>query len=927
MTHRRPHRLLFLLVLCLAAAAIGGEVRAQQPEAPPYSLVVRGVPLQQALEALGRLTRIDLVYTSDLVEGKHTFCAGRRLSAEALLACVLSGSGLDYVRSSSGAYVLIEAVQEQPRFGYLSGSVVDGVTGAPLPFANVLLADAAAGTSANEAGLFSFAALLSGPHRVVVTYVGYETTVDSVWIAPGARERVVLSLSPREVAMPPIVVDGLEQRLPSTSLGRGELSPSAWAAAFSAATPDVVRAATTLIGVSAQQPLADLHIQGGAAGEHLTLLDGVPVRDPVSLGRHLGAFSPLALARIDIQKAGFGAAFGSHLSGAVALEQDVSGERRAAVSADPLSLNAMLQTRLRLPGGRHGAVMVAARRSAWDVYRDPGLSSLLRHWSAVDPLFASAWLGERVSRATLTAIGYEPRVAFSDVHAAARVHLSPFRVLHASAYRAGNHIAADLSALNADSPADADQLFMTRDDYDWENWAGQVRHSWLLGARSIATLHVLGGLHASSYTYGGLRAPVPHALSAPARDRAADSLRALPAPPGSDERNRISEVSLKGVLEHSFTPRYHAEAGLEATHVDSRFRFDNPFVAALRHETATWNLAAYARAEIGLGLQTTIEPGLRLTYVPLRDALYAEPRLAVRYDRPQSRIGGYAVRLAGGVYRQFTNQFELTSAGSSAVFPSILFWLPLDGTLSPPRVYHLAAEALVTPATGWSASLEAYYKSQPRLLTLDYAGLASGGDWESPSYQTGAGQPQSTFVAATSGRAYGGGVRLQRDGARGRLTASYSFTRAERRFPARFGGRLQPVPWNTPHRVLLDAEARFSGSFGAGLSGEGGWGRRWAYRRAYYDYLAVRPDPSGFGPHDLSDPARTVLPPYLRLDAGITYRRSVGAATLHLRAFVLNLLDRRNVYDQSLETSSSTTSAFPRLLPGRQPVVGVRVEY
>ena len=34
--------------------------------------------------------------------------------------------------------------------------------------------------------------------------------------------------------------------------------------------------------------------------QHITLLDGVPVRDPVSLGRYLGAFSPLALNRMTV---------------------------------------------------------------------------------------------------------------------------------------------------------------------------------------------------------------------------------------------------------------------------------------------------------------------------------------------------------------------------------------------------------------------------------------------------------------------------------------------------------------------------------------------------------------------------------------------------------------------------------------------------
>ncbi|MEE8501424.1 MAG: carboxypeptidase-like regulatory domain-containing protein, partial [Kiloniellales bacterium] len=283
-----------------------------------YTLVLRGVAMNQALEELVRLTQIDLVYNSDLVVGKHVYCAGRDLSAEALLRCVLARSGLDYVRSSAGTYILIEGLERPPRYGDLAGSIVDQVTGEPLPYANVLLADASAGTTTDKAGLFSFSSVLSGMHRLVVTYVGYEAAVDSVWVGAGDAKRLEIALRPKELTMVPIVINGLVQRLPSSELGTGTLASHQLEAFHGAGTPDVARGVSGLPGIAVHQPLADLHIQGGASGEHLTLLDGVPVRDPVSLGRHLSAFSPLALDRLTVHKAGFGAEHGSHLSGVIA---------------------------------------------------------------------------------------------------------------------------------------------------------------------------------------------------------------------------------------------------------------------------------------------------------------------------------------------------------------------------------------------------------------------------------------------------------------------------------------------------------------------------------------------------------------------------------------------------------------------------------
>lgn len=671
---RQSTRTSFLV--CLLATLLGSTAYGQVDEHYTYNLVLRGVPMGQALEELARLTEINLVYTSALVSEKQVFCAATDASAETLLQCLLAGSGLDYVRSSAGTYVLIEALEEPSFYGDLAGSIVDLDTGEPLPFANVLLADASTGTTSNEAGLFSFSSVLAGLHRVVVTYVGYETTVDSIWVAGGNRQRLQIALRPESVPMPTIVIDGLAQRLPSTTLGMGALSGRQLVGYYTAGTPDVARGAGSLPGVAVHQPLADLYIQGGDSGEHLTLLDGVAVRDPVSLGRHLSAFSPLAINRLSVHKAGFGAEHGSHLSGVIAVEQDVAGAGRPGVmvSADPVSFNAKAQGQIGFPGGWRGAAMVAVRSSLWDVYRDPGIESLLRHWNVVDPVLASRWLGEDVNTGTLGAQQYQPSVAFSDLHAAVRVHMSPFRTLHASVYRARNGIASDLSVVNASAASEQDRLILTSDDYDWSNWAAQVRHDWIMGARSIASMQVRGSWHASQYSYRSLQDQVAPGADPQGLAQSIEALRtSLGTARGSYEHNEIRELSAHATLTHSFATRHHVEASLLAAHTDSQFRLGNQFIAAFWHEATAWEFAGYVKETLTLGLQTTVEPGLRLTYLPHRSTVYAEPRLAVRYDRAASRIGPYALRIAGGLYRQYTNQFELSSSGSTSVVPSIRF--------------------------------------------------------------------------------------------------------------------------------------------------------------------------------------------------------------------------------------------------------------
>ncbi len=907
----------------------GSDEGTDRNHSDRHTLVLRGVPMDRALEELAHLTKIDLVYSSDLASGRHVYCDGRGVSAETLLKCILSDSGVDYVRSSGGTYVLIEELRTPPRLGDLGGRVVDGRTGEPLPSANVLLADASTGTTTDAAGLFSFSSLVSGPHRVVATYVGYRTATDSVLVVPGDRNSLEIALTPEPVSLGPVVVDGLTQRLPSRGLGSGYASSAEFTMQSTAGTADVVRAAGSIPGVSVRHPMADLHIQGGAGGEHLTLLDGVPVRDPVTLGRRLGAFSPLAIDRITVHKAGFRASHGSHLSGVVTVDHDVldHGSRNAAFSADPLSFNGKIQGSLPLSEGRRAAGMFTARTGVWDVFRDPGLENHLDRWNTVDPILAGIWIGEEVNSTSLISRRHVPDLAFSDVHAAGRVQFSPFHTANASIYRARNRISSELAVVNSDAPADPDRLVLTRDEYDWTNWAGQIRQTWLVGSRSVFTAQMRASRHVSRYLYLSLHDEIHDGATSDEIERATDVLRPeLESRAGSDEENRIQEIAAEASVSSSLSPNIHIDAGLEATKIDSRFQLGNQFIRPFAHASNVWEMAGYVENRISFGLRTTVEPGVRLTYLPSRQTLYGEPRLSVRYDGTSSRIGSFALQAAGGIYRQFVPSLSLTSSGSTSVVPFVRFWLPVDRTLAPPRSYHLALETLLMPGNSWTLAFETYYKWQPRVLVVDYDNLATvhASVRPRPDPVT---LPQSTFVHSVRGRALGAVGRVQGDIGRLSATMQYSYSLAHHLDRDRFDGEWHPVPWNEPHSLLLNLEISITSSLSVYASAEGAWGRRWAFRRAYYDYLAFRPDAPTFAPFDLNDPSEPVLPPSYRIDPGLTYDWSWDRLTLHLRAVIVNVLNRNDVFDWSLEQGAADYTRVPRSLPGRRPVFSLHVTY
>ena len=903
---------------CVAVLLIGLAVSAEAQEAR-YALALRDVPLEEALEELAALTRIDLVYGDEVGE-EQVYCRQTDATAETLLRCIVESAGLDFYRLSSGTYVVIERAEQAPRYGSLAGVVVDGETGEPLPGASVLLADASVGTASNAAGMFAFSALEPGPYLVTASFIGYEPEADSVWVPVDGRARQRIALRPKSFTASPVVVNGLQQRAPLA--GQGELSGlDLQSATLGSSSP--TRSARTLLGVGERPRWADLHIQGGETGEHVTTLDGAPVFDPVALGRVLGAFSPLAVERLSVQKAGFGASHGSYTAGVVDVQQALPRTgRTATVQVDPYSANGFAGA-----GGSKVAVMAAARTSLWGLYRPGALDGALQRWNDVDPLL-TATLDPAASVGVPTdALDFQPHrhgsdVSFTDLHAAARVALGPFQTLRASAYRGTNAVETELFAAGVgDDPASPERLTISRDRYRWTNTMGRLRYESLLGARSLGYVGVRASRHTLEHGYQTLdAADIGYAPEGGSVSEFEAALRdALDEQPLPDDGNRFTEVVAEAGFDYSLASTHLVELGVEGALVDHAFHLDNPYLRPLRSASTLTRVAGFVANRLQLSPRVTLDGGLRLTWVPDRSAVYAEPRLGVRYD---GEVGGgapYAVRVAGGLYRQFVNQFDVTNAGPSAIVPVVRFWLPVDASLEPPKAYHLAAEGFVTPAQGWTLRAETYYKHLPQLLALDYSVLLD----HAAAFEADA--TQATFIGAARGFAYGGGVRVERETTRLQLALGYDYSQSRRTFPSRFDGRTQPTPWNQPHRLQASADVEVGGGFVARLRGRGVWGQTWAFRQAYYDFLAAHSTNASVGlPED------DELPALYELDLGLGYTRQVAGTNVALTVDVLNVLDRANVLDYSLrrvENGEARYEAVARTGLGIRPVVTLRVGF
>ncbi|MEM8556835.1 MAG: carboxypeptidase-like regulatory domain-containing protein [Bacteroidota bacterium] len=936
---------LALALLCNAWGISAYAQHAQDEER--HTLVLRGVAAGEALEALVEKTGLSLLYESGLVPPDPVYCAVREQPAETMLRCILDAVRLDYVRLSSGTYVLTRPVEAPTRYGSFAGNVVDAETGEPLPYATVLLADASTGTATDADGRFAMAQLTAGPYRVMASYVGYEAHLDSVMVPEGGQARRQIALRRTTSQAAPVVVNGLQQRLPSETLGRGArtLDQANWNA--EAASLDPLDQAATVLGVTRSPALADLHIQGGEAGEHQFLLDGIPVFYPVALGRMLGAFSPLALGRLTVQKAGFGARHGSYTAGVIEAEHtltppgQVATRGGIAVLSDQLSTSGRLHAPFRI-GQASGKAMVSARTSLWGLVRDPVLDRTLRDWNVVDPVFTRDLLGGQVAPGGFDAHRHGSDLSFADLHAAASLRLTPFTSLHTTGYYGRSSIGTELFAstpapsLPTETSANGRDgategvneealLMLTRDHYRWSNAGARVRATTLLGARTMLETGFRASAHRLDHAYemGTQRFPAPTDVptaEATLRDQ-------LDANAAADDANRVSEIALDSRATYSVSPSHLLEGGLELVRVDHRFTLDGGNglgLDSLELADAQWRMAGYLGHTWTLGLRTVIEPGLRATYVPDRATAYLEPRLSIRHDLARGPIT--AVRIAGGLYRQFVEQYDLSNLGPSALAPSVRFWLPIGRDLAPPRTYQAALDVLATPHAAWTIQAEGYYKWQPLIHALNYDVLvqhASAAGETAPTPIT-----QAALLEPGEGFAYGLALRVTHTHRRGTASVSYGYDVAERRFASRFDGRYVQAPWNEPHRLTAWSDL----NVGGGVQVHGRWrsvlGRAWGFRQAYYDFFEDEP----LGPFQFDAPASDDVPAHHELDLGVSLTRAFsprafGTPTVALRIDVRNVFDRANVLDWSLEGTSEGAGYAPltRYLPGRSLHISAQV--
>jgi hypothetical protein len=929
----KVHWIVGLLLLLWAPPLSAQQTDANDPD-QTYTFVYRGEPIEHALQQLVKKTDLDLIYDPAIIPAHTVFATARKEQPESILRRILEESGLDFIQLSSGTYVLTKAPGEINPKGNLTGRVTDQRTGEPLAGANVMLADASGGAATSSTGVFKIPKLDKGYHEITINYVGYKPVKDTVWVPANSTTSLNFSLATEPVLVEPIVVEGIQKNLPASRAFTSQLTPAQVTRQQSLGTSDAVKSMDAISGIDFSLPLADFNIQGGSGGDHQLRLDGVPIYNPVSMGRMMGAFSPWSVKKIEIDKAGFGAPVGSQLSGIVNIVQDVgpASDSNFLVQANSMDINGRFDHHFDLDGGPSINLMLAARSNIWDLYQEPNLKQMFKNWDQLDPLLTLHLFQEDDTNTIFDAQDHSYDITYYDLHAAAEIEYNPFHRTRISAYHGRNLLKTNLFSKNVQLDSQAADLYYSLDRYDWANTMAKVDHQWLVNARLDATISGYITSHSFDHNYfltNNRRANVYPFASASTARQELQSYAAKAMETG--DRNAMVQSSVKLGLDYSATKNYTLSGGLRATHLDYRFSLADQYYNTARSDASSFLLSGYLQNDFLLSQKTSFSAGSRLTFVPSRDLVFAEPRLSLKHEEPNTSIGYLSGKISGGIYRQFINQFDVSNVGPSSLVPSLRFWVPIDYTTTVPKAYHLAFNSLWEPTNNWKIELDSYYKWIPSRLTLNYDRLSAF-----PSLvlnRSSAYSEQQQFINSVKGYAYGGGLSIQRTipSFNMKIKGRYQYSVAQQQYPNRFGGSYQPMSSNQPHQVDASMNWNPMQDLTVLLQWQGVWGRSWGFRKAYYDYLSIRESRS-FGQYSFDDPGSDTLPRYSQLNAGISYQLGIGGSDLQIRMDIFNLLDHQNVIDRWLAPSQNENDALSyqlreRTMTGLRPSLSIKLSY
>lgn len=247
--------------------------------------------------------------------------------------------------------------------GTLRGFVTDSTSGEALAFCNVFIPDLARGASTDNKGYFIIGNVPANvSFDIQVSYLGYLTKTESVFIGENKITHIEIRLSPSTVQLG--TVEKLGQRVieeNDTDISIERITIKELETLPKGVEVDIFRSLQYLPGVrSTGDVSARYYVRGGASNQNLVLLNGITIYNPFHALGMFSVIDPEIINSFEFYKGGFPAEYGDRLSSVLNLVSKNGNKYNYSATGSTSLLTGKLLVEGPMPSG---SFIISGRKS------------------------------------------------------------------------------------------------------------------------------------------------------------------------------------------------------------------------------------------------------------------------------------------------------------------------------------------------------------------------------------------------------------------------------------------------------------------------------------------------------------------------------------------------------------------------------------
>lgn len=830
-------------------------------------------PLFEVLEMLSKSYKIKFAYDNSLVS--NIFVSGdfQNEPIDEVLRNILKETSLEMLFIDEVYIIKLKVdkpkeeslvIPVKPIKYRVLGIVKEKETGESLPYATIAVAETRSGTSTNTDGYFTLTSEKSDSLTLLVNYLGFKPY--QVKVAPLSNNDIItIELNRNITTISEVVVVKTQQELLAVEGSSG--GAIQWNSKKNSDPPslsnlDIAAPLQLLPGVDGTtESLSGLVVRHSPSDKNLFVYDGFTI---YHIDHFFGAFTSFnakAIKDIRITRGGFDSRWGGRASSVIEITGKTGDENKLDVDigTDQLSSDVEVEG----PIGKKTTFVFAARRSFTDIYHSQIYYNLLE--SARSDIVAT--------NRTPTALTTNPDLPvyyFYDMNAKVSFKPGLKDVISISGYQGYDNMRLNTSQT----------LSAVHENSNWGNQGLGIRWSRQWNNNFYHSL--TAGISQYNLYYDHLDYKLRKKLLINAYDTISHTYLT---------NNNIYDLNLNYSNELKMGSSNSLEFGVSENNVsinskdgNSHYYFGDKIIDTVRiYDNRVNNLTLWAQNTISYKSLKAFKFGGRVTYNSLLKKYYFEPRtqLAIQFSEK------FSIKMAAGIYYQFVNKLlTFSNTGYRSV------WKISEGKNFPVvKSDHLISGFIWDFGGGFNLDFEGYYK------------YTTGISFEQTLIRKNAAdkivQFQKFYVM--SNKAIGADFLLKKNWRKGQAWISYSLSKSLNKSSNINKGDEYPALDDhlSELKIVNVLNVKHWNLTVAWIYGSGN----------PWDKILFLPNTLQVSSDYKKNSAK--LPPYHRMDVGLSYNLKIYKADLKIGAKIFNLYNNVNTLSKPYQISEPLSISEP----------------